>query len=452
MRHGAHTLALTMLIVWIAAPGSVGVFLRQAVNLFIRTPRQSLPPPEGWKSYQTFVGDVDGDGKQDLVWNAVGVDTVDNGNYLYVGFSNGDGSFTRSAFQSIPSNGNWKYYQTYIGDVNGDGRQDLIWNSAGLGSVSDANYVYVGLSNGDGSFERQDRQKLNPSGGWGSYQTFTGDVNGDDLDDLIWNSVYQNPDAANYVYIGLSNGDGTFTATALQSIPSNESWYGYKSYPGDFNGDGKLDLIWNSTQQSSTQDANYVYVGFSNGDGSYTRTKRQTIGASGWKSYQTLVADVNGDGADDLIWNSTRQDPDGDENFVYTALSNGDGTFQVSERQIISPGNGWSNFRTLVGDVTCDGKADLIWNSVQQESGDRNLIYVGVSNGDGIFTRSSLQVVPPDSGWSSYKTLLADLRGRQSLELVWNSTMQDETQDANFVYAGLANCNRFYFYLPLLQN
>jgi hypothetical protein len=91
----------------------------------------------------------------------------------------------------------------------------------------------------------------------------------------------------------------------------------------------------------------------------------------------------------------------------------------------------------------------LIWNSVQQETGDSNFVYVGISNGDGSLTRSTIQVLPPEGGWSSYKTLLADLSGQQLLDLVWNSTVQSETQDANFVYAGLVNCRRLY--LPMLR-
>ena len=449
MRQQAHTTTLTLLVVWIAATGSVGVFLHQNANLFTRTPRQSVLPTEGWKSYQTFSADVNGDGKQDLIWNSVGPDAADNGNYVYVGFSQGDGAFTRAPRQSIPPNGGWKYYQTYLADVNGDGKMDLIWNSTAQGSVGDANYVYAGLSNGDGSFDRLDRQNFNPPGGWGSYRTFTGDVNGDGLDDLIWNSIYQNPAAANYVYAGLSNGDGTFTRTPLQSIPSDQSWYGYETYAGDLNGDGRLDLVWNSIQQSPTQDANYVYVGLANADGSFTRSARQTIGNEGWRSFKTLLADLNGDGKDDLIWNSTQQAPAGDANILYTALSNGDGAFRISERQTIAPDSGWSDYRTLAGNVTCDGRADLIWNSVQQESGDNNFVYVGVSNGEGTFSRSTHQVIPPESGWSSYQTLLADLRGWRLLDLVWNSTRQSETQDANFVYAGLVNCRRIY--LPLLE-
>jgi hypothetical protein len=449
LRQQAHNATLTLLVVWFAATGGVGVFLQQSADIFMLTPRQSIPPTEGWKSFQTFSGDVNGDGKQDLIWNSVGPDAVQNGNYIYIGFSNGDGTFTRAPMQSILPNGGWKYYQTYLADVNGDDKMDLIWNSTAQGSVGDANYVYVGLSNGDGSFDRLDRQSFNPPGGWGSYRTLIGDMNGDGLDDLVWNSVYQNPDAANYVFAALSNGDGTFTRTPLQPIPSDESWYSYKTYTGDLNGDGRMDLVWNSTQQSPTQDANFVYLGLANEDGSFTRTARQIIGESGWKSFKTLLADLDGDGKDDLIWNSTQQGSDKDANLLYTAMSNGNGTFRVSGRQTIAPDSGWSQYRTLTGNVTCDGKDDLIWNSVQQETGDSNFVYVGISNGDGSLTRSTIQVLPPEGGWSSYKTLLADLSGQQLLDLVWNSTVQSETQDANFVYAGLVNCRRLY--LPMLR-
>jgi hypothetical protein len=44
--------------------------------------------------------------------------------------------------------GGWSGYQLLIGDVNGDGKADLVWN--GLG---DTNRIYVGLSQGNGKFQ-----------------------------------------------------------------------------------------------------------------------------------------------------------------------------------------------------------------------------------------------------------------------------------------------------------
>ena len=42
----------------------------------------------------------------------------------------------------------WSGYQLLIGDVNGDGKADLVWNE--LGGL---NRFYVGLSQGNGKFQ-----------------------------------------------------------------------------------------------------------------------------------------------------------------------------------------------------------------------------------------------------------------------------------------------------------
>ena len=52
-----------------------------------------------------------------------------------------------SAAQDHPARG-WSGYQLLIGDVNGDGKADLVWNE--LGGL---NRFYVGLSQGNGKFQ-----------------------------------------------------------------------------------------------------------------------------------------------------------------------------------------------------------------------------------------------------------------------------------------------------------
>jgi hypothetical protein len=97
---------------------------------------------------QVLIGDVNGDGKADLVWNYLGSDT----NRIYVGLSQGNNkpypNFQVQTSQDHPVRGGWSGYQLLIGDVNGDGKADLVWNSLG-----DTNRIYVGLSQGNGKFQ-----------------------------------------------------------------------------------------------------------------------------------------------------------------------------------------------------------------------------------------------------------------------------------------------------------
>ncbi|UZO75394.1 VCBS repeat-containing protein [Microcystis aeruginosa str. Chao 1910] len=100
------------------------------------------------------------------------------------------------------------------------------------------NYVHLWQSNGDGTFSIK---SFTPGGGYGvgvnNYRYETGDFNGDGKTDLI-------PfDVNNYVHLWQSNGDGTFSIKSF--TPGGGYGVGVNNYryeTGDFNGDGKTDL------------------------------------------------------------------------------------------------------------------------------------------------------------------------------------------------------------------
>ncbi|MFX0201013.1 MAG: matrixin family metalloprotease, partial [Candidatus Hodarchaeota archaeon] len=82
---------------------------------------------------------------------------------------------------------------------------------------------------------------------------------------------------------------------------AERKWYDYKTLAGDVNGDGRTDLIWNETK-----DINRTYVGLARADGTFQFLPRQDRAERGWSDYKTLAGDVNGDGRTDLIWNETK--------------------------------------------------------------------------------------------------------------------------------------------------
>ncbi|MBV7333117.1 VCBS repeat-containing protein [Chloroflexi bacterium TSY] len=355
----------------------------------------------GWSNYKTLVGDVDNDGKSDLIWN----ETADT-NRIYVGLSNGDGTFPFLLGQQRTERG-WDRYKTLVGDVNGDGRSDLIWNY-----TEDFNRTYVGLGNADGTFTflpGQDRAEQK----WQQFKTLVGDVNGDGRSDLIWNYT----EDINRTYVGLGNADGTFTFLPGQDR-AERGWSNYKTLVGDVNGDGRSDLIWNYTE-----DINRTYVGLSNGDGTFNMRPAQDRTERRWLNFKTLVGDVNNDGKSDLIWNYTE-----DINRTYIGLSNGDGTLNMRPAQDRTERR-WSNFKTLVGDIDGNGRSDLIWNFTD----DINRVYVGVPKEDGTFIFRRFQD-RDERRWHNFKTLVGDVDGDGRSDLIWNYT-----EDINRVYVGLSD-------------
>jgi flagellin-like hook-associated protein FlgL len=116
-----------------------------------------------------------------------------------------------------------------IGDLNGDGKQDIV--TAEIGS----NSVGVLLGNGDGTF--QARQAF--AAGNNPYSVTIGDFNGDGKQDLV------TADRGGWtVSVLLGNGDGTFQASQSFSAGPNPQFV----ISTDFNGDGKLDLVTGDDQ------------------------------------------------------------------------------------------------------------------------------------------------------------------------------------------------------------
>ena len=217
------------------------------------------------------VGDLNGDGKPDLViGSSLGAEAR-------VLLGNGDGTFQPAVAYYAGSNG----AAVALADVNGDGRVDLVVANYGSNTVS------VLLGNGDGTFQ----QALSyGSGGYGTDAVAVADVNGDGKPDLV---------VANYgdgsVGVLLGRGDGTFqpavTYSSGGSLPTSIA-------VSDVNGDGKPDLL------VANYGSNVVAALLGNGDGTFQPavTYNSCGGCTVWEGPASVaVADLNGDGQPDLV-------------------------------------------------------------------------------------------------------------------------------------------------------
>jgi hypothetical protein len=209
-----------------------------------------------------------------------------------------------------------------VGDVNGDGRLDLITANHGSANAS------VLLGNGDGTFGA----KTDFATGVQPRSVTLSDVNSDGKLDLITANS-----SSNTVSVLLGNGDGTFQAQATFATgnqPSNVT-------VGDVNGDGRLDII---TANSGTNTAS-VLLG--NGNGTFQTKADFTTGSS---PYAVALSDMNGDGKLDLIVSN-----DG-SNTTSVLMGNGDGTFQAQ----VTFATGVNPRSVQLGDVNGDGRLDMV--------------------------------------------------------------------------------------------
>lgn len=313
----------------------------------------------GWDYYSKHVADVNGDGKDDLVRVFKG-----DGQNINVFFSKGDGTFAAPVESNASYGGGWGYYSDHVVDVNGDGKADVVRVYAGDGKT-----IYSYLSNGDGTFAAPVESNASYGGGWNNYSINWGDINGDGKADLV--RIYTGDGKT--IYSFLSNGDGTFAAPVESNASYGGGWNSYTENLADVNGDGKVDVV-----RVYNGDGTFVYSFLSNGDGTFaTPVESNASYGGGWDQYSQHFADVNGDGKTDLV-----RVFNGDGIFIYSFLSNGDGTFNTPVESNASYGGGWGYYTQSFADIDNDGKDDLL--RVYAVTG--ALKYSFISNGDGTFS------------------------------------------------------------------
>ena len=425
------------------------------------TYRQTLAQ-SGYSDFpNALAGDVNGDGRADLIL----VSTCQNyssqfGNcathHLQVGAALATPTHTDTlvAPQQLSAL-DFTYFKVLAGDFDGDGKTDLAMINTGASTLT----IYVAHSNGNGTFTLGSPQTY---GGetWGLFNPIVGDFNGDGKADLAFATVCNlSSDSCsvgdnNSVYVATSIGDGTFAMSGRHDLGLS-GWENYYAYAGDFNGDGKTDLVFNSTCQKNNfidftctiGDANYVYTALSDGSGGFTLNPLQTYGASGWSDYPyslDLIGDVNGDGRADLVWSSNYQTAAKTNNhLVVVGFANPNGTFQLGSVQNF--GSAWTG-RLSLADFNRDHKADLLWNTAPYGNTDVDTYAAATSNGNGTFTSLGQGSVYTGQGYFELPQTNDASPLPTNLTIVSNH--QDPISSAVFVVNGfLANK----IYLPFLR-
>ena len=243
-------------------------------------------------AFSVAVGDFNGDGKADLAVANECPEINCNTGAVSVLLGNGDGTF--QAARSY-SSGGYEAYAIAVGDVNNDGKADLIVTNGCQSPNHCANGVVgVLLGNGDGTF--QSAQSYS-SGGVVASSVAIADVNGDgNLDLVVTNQCLDSTCAGGGVSVLLGNGDGTFQAA--QSYATG-GFTAVSVAIGNFNGDQKLDLaVANQCQTLQNCNGN-VGVLLGNGDGTFQAA--QSYASGGYTAVSVAVGDFNGDHKTDLV-------------------------------------------------------------------------------------------------------------------------------------------------------
>lgn len=332
----------------------------------------TIPPKPTYIEIPFAAGDVNGDGRTDLVLaDAAGLAVLYGRRYQRTGL-------------------------TIRNDFNGDGGSDLLWRNASSGrnviwnkalytsqsavSVEGSDWQVAGTNDFDGDghsdiFWRNaidGGHKIWKSGNSATVQTVTavadqawkivgtGDFNADGRADILWRNASTGANALWYS----ANPATSRYLTAL----GDKNWS--VAGVGDFDGDDRSDILW----RNRATGANMIWR-------SADSALQSSVTAVTNQAWQVVgVGDFDGDGRSDIFWRSSSTGA----NAIWKAGDYGDQ----------QPVTGVTNLAwklAAVGDYDNDGRSDVVWRSSQSGA---NVLWKAAD-----YARQQSLTAVTDQGW-----------------------------------------------------
>jgi uncharacterized protein (TIGR03437 family) len=357
-----------------------------------------LEEPYQLSVFNSFaVGDLNGDGKPDLVLTVEGSLSVNVLTY----FGKGDGTISAGPSTPVPST----VTAAALGDLNGDGKLDLVF---GAGSpyqplVGAGDYVGVALGAGDGSFAAPVYISVNAPGS----SIAIGDMNRDGIPDIVTSAT-------------ILFGDGKGGFPKRQDYQNSASGAVILT---DFDGDGRVDVVISGGSPAllTGMYGAGLTVLFGRADGTFFGPPASFVPVLAMPNTfltNLQAADFNGDGIPDVVYAGAHG--------VTVMLGKGDGTFAVPP--VADSGTGWE---VATGDFNGDGKRDIA--AIYSGYNGPGTLSFFAGNGDG--TLQSPVTVSIPVGASGIVAGDFDHNGKLDLALLF-STEEGASADVVTIYLG----------------
>ncbi|MFH8725392.1 FG-GAP-like repeat-containing protein [Streptomyces termitum] len=303
-----------------------------------------------------LAGDYDGDGKTDVL---TVYDYQKDSIGLYAARAGADGGHNPPQEYHTEAPGDWNnsHSKWVSGDFDGNGRTDLV----GFYGYSDGRVAaFSYLTQAGGNSLRRSSINL-PAGQWNWSRSvqLAGDVNGDGRDDLVL--VYDYDGGVTGFFTALARPDGTFADPVLSIKTGAGNWYSSSArYTiGDTNGDGRDDLVA-FYGYSSGEARLMTFSGKADGSlGPYVSSWYVPAGTWERDRIKMTMADFDKDGREDLAVTYGYDDGRTDLRIFHARAGGGFDGFVTPYST--APG-GWYATNTgnlLGGDVNGDGRPDI---------------------------------------------------------------------------------------------
>jgi hypothetical protein len=241
--------------------------------------------------------------------------------------------------------------ELHVGDFNGDGRDDLLCHDTNTG------HKWIALANGSGQFVGSSWEAAMSFCNHTGAKLHIGDFNGDAKHDMLCHDL--NTGA---MWVALADPSGHFSGTSWEAGPGFCNHDGAELYIGDFNADGRDDMLCHDRNSGEK------WVALTSLQGQFQGTTWSApLGFCNHDGAELHIGDFNGDHRDDMLCH------DRNDGHKWIALASPTGTFSGSTWDAPMAFCNHAGAQLLIGDFNGDLISDLLCHD--QKNGDKWLAF-----------------------------------------------------------------------------